>query len=237
LDPDLVLWYAFDESTGTSAADSAMSGGIARNGTLSTTGTGTAAFSTTHQVGTHSVNLTSSSATVGGYVTTLPSPGLQVLAPNAVTIACWVFVRTNQNWQRPFDFGVSSTGAYMFLTTNQAATAPSSPRFAITTAGFGMEQVINMTTPATLSLNTWHHLVVVLAAGATYTGSLYIDGALAGSNAAMTLHPTNLGATTNNFLGRSQFAVDPYFNGQIDDVRIYRRALTPAEITTLFGLR
>jgi hypothetical protein len=187
-------------------------------------------------VGTHAVNLTSSSATVGGYVTTLPSPGLQALAANGVTIAAWVLVRTNQSWQRVFDFGVNSTGAYMFLTTNQIMTAPSSVRFAITTAGNANEQVINMTTPGTLSLNTWHHLVVVLPAGATYTGTLYIDGTLAGSNAAMTLHPSNLGATANNFLGRSQFQ-DPLFNGQIDDFRVYRRALTLAEITALFAVR
>ena len=51
---------------------------------------------------------------------------------------------------------------------------------------------------AALSLNAWHHLAVVLADGSPYTGSLYVDGVLAGSNAAMTLHPADLGATVHN---------------------------------------
>ncbi|MES1205176.1 MAG: LamG domain-containing protein [Pseudomonadota bacterium] len=238
VDPDLVLWYKFDETAGTTAADAAMFGGTARNGTLTSVGAGTAGFSTTRQVGTRSLNLTSSSNTVGAYVSTLPSPGLMTLAPGAITIACWVYVRTNQMWQRVFDFGVAATTpqVYMFLSTNYAMTTPNSPRFGITTGSSATEQAINMTTPATLSLNQWHHLVVVLPAGATYTGTLYIDGAVAGTNNAMTLHPSNLGATGANFLGRSQFT-DPYFNGQIDDFRIYRRALTAAEVTSLYMVR
>jgi hypothetical protein len=37
----------------------------------------------------------------------------------------------------------------------------------------------------------------------------------------------------NNFLGRSQFAADPYFAGLIDDFRVYRRALSPEQIGAL----
>ena len=90
-----------------------------------------------------------------------------------------------------------------------------------------------MTTPAALSTGAWHHLAVVLGAGATYTGTLYIDKVAVGTNAAMTLRPSNLGNTANNFIGRSAFAADPYFDGYIDDFRIYKRALTAAEITAL----
>ncbi len=51
-DPDLVLWYKFDESSGTIAADSAMFGGVARNASLATAGTGASAvFSTAKCVG------------------------------------------------------------------------------------------------------------------------------------------------------------------------------------------
>jgi hypothetical protein len=53
----------------------------------------------------------------------------------------------------------------------------------------------------------------------------------------MTLHPADLGATTANYIGRSQFTADPYFKGLIDDFRAYRRALTAPEVTTLYGLR
>jgi hypothetical protein len=120
----------------------------------------------------------------------------------------------------------------MFLTTHQT-NGTASVRFAIATMGNGMEQQINMTTPALLSLNTWHHVAVTLAAGNPYAGTLYIDHAVAGTNGAMTLHATDLGATDANFIGKSQFAADAYFAGMIDDFRVYRRALTTAEIAAL----
>jgi hypothetical protein len=88
-----------------------------------------------------------------------------------------------------------------------------------------------------LPLATWHHLVVVLPAGAPYTGELYIDSVLVATNPAMTLHASDIGATANNFLGRSQFAADPYLSGLIDDFRVYRRALTRDEIGTLYNAR
>jgi hypothetical protein len=213
-----------------------MFGGTARNAGLVSVGGGTSAtYSTTHQVGTHALSLTGSSETVGGYATI---PSLQTLAPNAVTIACWVYVKSNLDWQRVLDLGINASNPqiYMFLTTNQASTATPSVRFAITKAGNGSEQQINMSSPATLSTSTWHHIAVVLAAGSPYTGTLYIDGAVKGTNTAMTLHPTDLGATNGNYLGKSAFP-DSYFNGEIDDFRVYRRALTQTEITTVYGLR
>ena len=159
-------------------------------------------------------------------------------ATREITISCWVNVRTLRDWQRVFDFGSSSTTTYMFLSVQQGMTTPNSPRFAITRAGNTMEQTINMTTPAALSTGTWHHLVVVLGAGATYTGTLYIDNVAVGTNAAMTFRPSDLGNSTNNWLGRSQFTTaDPLFNGLLDDFRVYKRALTVAEIATLFAQR
>ena len=229
VDVDLVAWYRFDETTGTSATDSS---GHARTATLGTMGTGTATFSTTRQVGTGSLNLASSSSTVGGFAT-VPASLDTMGATTAVTIACWVNVRTGRTWQRAFDFGSSSTTTYMFLTTQQAAVTPNSPRFAITTGGNTTEQVIDMTTRAALSTGVWHHLAVVLGAGATYTGTLYIDKVAVGTNPAMSLRPSDLGNSLNNWIGRSQFAVDVLFDGQIDDFRIYKRALTAAEIAAL----
>jgi hypothetical protein len=236
LDPDLVLWYKFDESSGTTAADSAMSGGTARNGTLMKSGSGTAAFSTTHQVGTHALNLVGSSSTVGGYVT-IPNP--QTLAPAAITISTWVNLTVNgtsQNWERVFDFGVS-TSVYVMLTA-RAGDGKNEVRFAITKGGSSNEERLGG--PGVLSSGStaaWHHLVVVLAAGSPYTGQLYIDNTAVSTNASMTLHPGDLATIVTSYLGRSQFASDPYFSGYLDDFRVYRRALTAAEIAALYGLR
>jgi len=232
LDPDLVVWYKFDEATGTTAFDAAMFGGTARNGTLASAATGAAAFATMARVGSHAVRLTGSSATDGGYVSI---PSLPPLAPGAMTIACWVYLTSDVGWQRVFHLGLDAPTPlkYMFLTTHQAAAAPASVRFTISTTGTAMAEDIDMTSPALLTLNAWHHVAVTLASGSPYTGTLYIDRARAGANARMTVHPADLGATDRNFIGKSPFAQDPYLSGIIDDFRVYRRALTAAEIAAL----
>jgi hypothetical protein len=44
--------------------------------------------------------------------------------------------------------------------------------------------------------------------------------------------PPGLGATTRNWIGRSRYP-DPYFNGKIDDFRIYRGALSASAVAAL----
>ena len=61
---------------------------------------------------------------------------------------------------------------------------------------------------------------------------LYVNGAEVARNTALTLSPANLGATTQNWVGRSQYA-DPYLDGAVDSFRLYSRALTAAEIADL----
>jgi hypothetical protein len=236
LDPDLVLWYPFDESTGTAAADSAKWNGIARNATLATTGTGaTATFTSASRVGSHALSLTASTNTfnpAGGYASL---PSLATLAPEALTIAVWVNVQTSlasQNWARVFDFGTGTT-VYMYLSVRVQANGNNPFRFTITKAGYNGEQTLDGL-PA-LDTNTWHHLAVVLPAGSPYTGIVYLDGQVAGTSSGMTLHPTDLGATTNNWLGRPQFSSNPFLHALLDDFRVYRRALTATEIAGLYA--
>jgi hypothetical protein len=66
------------------------------------------------------------------------------------------------------------------------------------------------------------------------TGTLYVNGTQVGQNTSMTLSPSSLGNTTNNWIGRSQYAADPFLDGQIDEFRIYNRALSAAEVQALF---
>ena len=239
-DPDLVLWYKFDESTGSTAVDSALWNGVARNATLATLGTGTGAsatFTSAGKVGSHAVSLAPSTSTYnagGGYVSL---PSLQTLAPDALTIAVWVNTPTStasQGWARVFDFGTGTT-VYMYLTvrTQDGANAP--VRFSITKSGYSGEQHLDGL-PA-LGANAWHHIAIVLQTGSTYAGTMYIDGSVVGTNNTMTVHASDLGATTNNWLGRSQWSgsvgSDPFLNGSLDDFRVYRRALSQQEIAAI----
>jgi hypothetical protein len=229
---DPVLWYKFDDGTGTVATDSATVAGAPHNGTFGALGTGAGMFTTTHQVGTGALSLSSTNSTNGAYIS-IPASLNALGATTAVTIACWVNITTDRAWGRVFDFNNSSTTGYMFLTTYQSQSTPNSVRFAITTTSNAGEQQINST--GRLSAGAWHHVAVVLDAGATYTGTLYVDGLVAGTNPTMTVRPSTLGNTANNWIGRSSFSADPLFAGLIDDFRVYNRALSATEIATLFS--
>jgi len=139
------------------------------------------------------------------------------------TIAAWVNPAANTTWSRLFDFGTGTT-ANMFLTMS----AGTAPRFAITTSGSGGEQRLSAT--SALPLNTWSHIAVTLSGN---TGTLYVNGTAVATNTAMTLHPSSLGATTQNWIGRSEYSSDPYLNATVDDFQIYNSALSTAQVQSL----
>jgi glucuronoarabinoxylan endo-1,4-beta-xylanase len=208
--PALGHRYSFSETAGTTVADSI--GGSAWNGTLPIGGT----FSGGQ------LTLASSSQQ---YVS-LP-PGIVSTLTN-FTIETWVKLNSTANWSRLFDFGNNTTN-YMFLTPQNGSTTRA--RFAITTSSSGGEKQI--TGPSALSAGVSYHLAVTLNGN---TGILYVNGVSAGTNSAMTLTPSGLGSTSNNYLGRSQWPADPYLDGVFDEFRIYNVPLSPAEIAATDAL-
>jgi hypothetical protein len=239
IDPDLVLWYQFEESSGTIAYDSAQFGGVARNATLASAGFGgSATFTTASQVGTHALALSPAGPMGGGGYAVIPS--FNTLAPGALTIAVWVNLTAAgpaQNWERVYDFADSTTAPAWFNLAARSGTAPNGPIFNTSNTGHAEADQQKLAGSAVLTGKAWHHIAVVLAEGTPYTGIMYVDGAVAATNSAMTTHLSDIGATTNNWLGRSQFTNDPYFNGSLDDFRVYKRALSQEEIVALMALR
>ncbi len=204
----LHLHLKFDESSGSTVADSS---GHGMDGTT--------------------VNAPSWTAGRIGNALSLNGTTQYVTVPSGIasevsdfTIATWVYWNGGGNWQRIFDFG-SGTTSYMFLTPKNGANGRL--RFAITTGGGAGEQQIDG--DATLPADGWHHVAVTLSDS---TGTLYVDGLQVGQNTGMTLHPSDLGATTQNRLGRSQYN-DPYFNGRLDDFRLYGNALSASDVLAL----
>lgn len=64
-------------------------------------------------------------------------------------------------------------------------------------------------------------------------GTLHVDGVAAGSSNAIALSPWQLGCTTQNWLGRSQYAADPTFNGRMQELRLYSGALSAQQVAAL----
>ncbi len=206
--PAFVAHYPFDETSGTTVTDATGNG---RTATLAGGSTRTAGRSG------NAVLLNGSNAYVN-----LPSGLLN--GATSFTVAAWVRIGTAANWSRVFDFGIG-TGAYLFLTPRSSA---GSARYAITSGGAGSEQQINA--PAALPTGVWTHVAV------THTGNLgvlYVNGAEAARNSALTIRPSSLGSTTQNWIGRSQYVGDPYLAAAVDDFRIYSRALSASEISQL----
>jgi hypothetical protein len=150
---------------------------------------------------------------------------------NSATFASWVnFDSSNANsWQRIFDFG-SGTTNYMFLSPRQATNG--SIRFAIRQTTSTAESGVNA--PAKLP-TSWHHVAVMID-GTAKTMQLCLDGQVMASGATLVL-PKDLGVTTQNWLGRSQWTADGYFTGQLDEFQIYNRALSEGEVRYLAGDR
>lgn len=204
----LLVHYPFNEASGTSAADAAGGG---QNATVA----GTARFAAGRLGNAIDLNGT------GQYVS---FPAGIFRTTQEFTLAMWIRLDTIGTWSRVFDFGTGTT-VNMFLTPrSDAGTA----RFAITTGGNTKQERINA--PAPLPVGAWTHVAVTLAGG---VGILYLNRQEVARTSGMALTPASLGSTTQNWIGRSQYQADPSLDGMIDDLRIYGRALSPAELATL----
>jgi hypothetical protein len=138
-----------------------------------------------------------------------------------ITVSAWVKWDGGGNWQRIFDFG-DNTSSYMFLTPK---TSDNTMRFAITEAGNGSEQILDTDI---LPVGEWVHLTLTLGGN---TGVLYVNGKpqVAGQ---ILLNPTDIDPT-QNYIGKSQFAADPLFDGAISDFQIYDYALSATQVDHL----
>jgi hypothetical protein len=203
----LLAYLPFSEASGTTASDASGNG---NNGTL--------VGSVSHVAG-RSGNAIALDGT-SGYVSL---PNDIVLNLSDFTIAAWVYCNTNTSEQRVFDFG-SGIGRYMMLSPNGGGVL----RFAITLDLYYGE--INLKGSAPLPIGRWQHLAVTLSAS---TATLYLNGNAISTVTNVPFAPWRLGHTGQNWIGRSQYPGDPYFNGMIEDFRLYNGAMSADQVAAL----
>jgi hypothetical protein len=210
-DPGLVGWWTLDEGAGQAAADSSPNhlGGTLRGNPVWTSGKRRGALSFDGQK---------------DYVEIPKNPKFYL--PGPFTVAAWVNVGTlpQSKWgmyffsdyssdggRSTFALRVMSTGAAHFLwqtEDTEPAMAASSGR---------------------LVPGTWAHVAGVWDGT---TRMLYLNGVLDGTARSPQPRP-DIGGHVS--IGRPGAYNGLYFSGRLDDVRIYSRALSTAEIQSLVG--
>jgi hypothetical protein len=83
----------------------------------------------------------------------------------------------------------------------------------------------------TYEMNQWYHLVTVFAG---QTNKLYINGVLKMSQKEITTNPVDRCAGGNLRFGAQASYDANYFNGTMDEIRIYNRSLSETEINALY---
>ncbi|MFH2049895.1 MAG: LamG-like jellyroll fold domain-containing protein [bacterium] len=213
--PNLVGHWKLDDTSGTIAYDYS---GYGNNGTLT--------------------NMTGNEWTTGKIGGALEFDGTndEVIIADAdilddteqLTMSVWVYAHTLDNNPRgPLSKRVSHTGNYsysMFFYNSDLLNVD------INT------QDNRFSCPLTFQEDQWYHIAVIYDGTLTAANrvSVYVDGTLihtayeTSSAIANTSSPLVIGQLYGNSLG--------YFDGLIDDVRLYNRALTPSEIQDLYNL-
>ncbi|GEC36467.1 hypothetical protein EME01_05390 [Sinorhizobium meliloti] len=222
---DLVAHWKLNETTGTSAADSSGNG---NTGTLQG-GMDAASDTVAGQVGT-ALNFNGSS----DYINLGSSASLDDLFVGGGTISAWIYPESygNFNQGRILDKGaesndgwtwkfVDSGGSLMFYIDHTSTVVDAAGMWATNTA---------------ITLNTWTHVAVTFNQDDfNNVPAMYINGQPVAYTELW--EPTaafDSDATHNMYMG----VRDPilrWFDGRIDDVRVYNRVLTAAEIDAIYN--
>lgn len=210
--------WKFDEIAGTVAADSSGNG---NDGTHTNSPT----ISTTlpSAMNTANVRSLSFSSASSEYVTITDDPTLEVTTQ--LTLSSWIKPTTLNSYQQIISkFGTSGQWAYQY------GLAPTG-QLRVDISGDGSTYDNMVTTSAPITADTWQHVAMTYNAGNVV---LYVDGTAVLTD---TITPTSIYASGNTSvsIGRDPVPTQ-YFNGEIDDARIYNRALTAAEIKALAAI-
>ena len=142
----------------------------------------------------------------------------------SMSVTAWINVNTVQNWNRVWDFG-TGTDNYVFMAASQGTDGTLNMEMRTPTTNVG--RLIGPVIP----VGEWVHVAFTLD-GTTSTGILYMNGIEVARSTSYSLKPSDLGITTQNFVGESQWP-DANFNGMIDELQIFDVALTANQVLNM----
>ncbi|MDO8498938.1 MAG: LamG domain-containing protein [bacterium] len=226
-----VGWWKMDECQGTTINDSSGNSNtgtltIGTGGTQTTTigyGTCTASASTPWYNGrTGKRNASLNFDGTDDYVNVGSN---SITGTNPYTLSAWVKGNSMSGYGGALGIGNGATNqlAYIgWVTTVQVGTANSWGG-----GGYGKNYGSGVT-----DITNWHHITLTSSGGSTQTLNLYIDGILRQTNTetfSLANTSTKIGVLDDN--GTKNY----WFNGQIDDVRIFNYALTATQVKDVYN--
>lgn len=170
---------------------------------------------------------------VRGNVLALDGVNQYVLLPdnstkdvNAFTVSLWYKWTDpdDRHWSRVLDLG-SDTDDYIFVCPRDGE---GNLRLEIKSRAWG--NVDRLDGPSAIA-DEWVHVAAVLANG---NATFYVNGELV-EEYGVDMKASDLGDSIQNFIGRSQFAADAYFMGYVDDLVLYNKGLSSAEVVKLMN--
>jgi len=217
----LVGYWSFDEGVGTTARDLS---GRGNTGTLQPT------LSPPIWTSGRVINALSFDG-VDDMVDVPDTPLLDtVFGTNTVfTLEAWAFPRAWANWSVIIN---KATNGWFSNTTNGMWVDGSGFICVMGSNIDGNPAGSTISVRHNPPLNQWHHIACV-ADGANLI--MYVSGAEVGRIALTGLTHTRSSNNTSLVFGRRCVGCPPSFNGNIDEVRIYNRALSAAEIRANFN--
>lgn len=207
--PGRIAAYPFDEGTGTTTAD--VSGN-------NITGTISGATWTTQGMYNNALSFNGSNSYVN-----LNNPATLQLT-GSMTLSAWVRAAANPSGDGQIIAKANNSAGWQLKTSN----ATGQQRFAVAVSPTSSSLATRYSTTVR-ALNTWYHVAGVYNASAR-TLDIYVNGVLDDGTLSGTVPASQVNTSVNVNIGRKGSGTGAYFNGLIDEVRVYNRALTQAEI-------
>ena len=207
----LVGWWKLDETSGTTAADSSPSGldGTYVGGpTLGETGPNNAVVAAQFDGSNDYVDLPIVSEGFG----------------EGISMSLWAKPTSSAYWARFLALGNGAGADNLFLSRNGTSSMLSG---SIVDGSLSGTQRVSLT--GGITNDTWHHYVFTVDSSGF--ARLYIDGV---QQASATIGTPSDVTRSNNYIGRSNYSADAYYQGQMYDVRLFSRAITVEEVETVY---
>jgi hypothetical protein len=153
-----------------------------------------------------------------------------------LSFAFWYKSNTSGSWARIFDFGNGAPSDNILCSPCAVSGIVGETNllgFACPSGTTGVNFYIK---DINYNDNTWRHVVwtLVYAVAGSFTSvwNIYINGVF--KTTTTNYYPNPAVTRTISYIGRSNWA-DAYYNGNIDDFRIYNGVLTAPQVTTIYS--